>query len=188
MPPLSNPRHERFAQALLQGETADAAYEQAGFKANRGNASRLKANDSILARLSELQATAAKAAEVTVQSLLGELEEARSRADSLDQLSAAVRAIEAKAKVSGLLVQKVEVGVAGEFDGCNTVEEVADKLLQEPAARFRPVDDRDRHGLVDLLKRHGEELQHYLASIQARPIVGATVTYNPAKANKLTAR
>jgi phage terminase small subunit len=48
MPPLNNQRRERFAQALFEGETGDAAYELAGFKANRGNVSRLKANESIL--------------------------------------------------------------------------------------------------------------------------------------------
>jgi phage terminase small subunit len=79
MPPLSNQRHERFAKALFEGETADEAYEQAGFKANRGNASRLKANENIMARLTELQTQAAKASEVTVQSLLNELEAARER-------------------------------------------------------------------------------------------------------------
>ena len=114
---LANPRHERFAQALFEGGTADAAYLKAGFKANRGNASRLKANENILARLAELQAAAAKASEVTVQSLLGELETARVRADNAEQFSASVRAIEAKARVSGLLTQRIEVtNVTEEFD------------------------------------------------------------------------
>ncbi len=52
------------------------------------------------ARLAELQEAVAKEHEVTVSSLLAELEAAREKASNLDQLSAAVRAIEAKAKVS----------------------------------------------------------------------------------------
>ena len=56
MPVLSNARHEAFAQALAKGKSADAAYEMAGFKANRGNATRLKANESIQKRVAELQA------------------------------------------------------------------------------------------------------------------------------------
>ena len=55
-----NRRHEAFAQALAKGMTADAAYVTAGFKANRGNAARLNANESIKARVAELQAEAAK--------------------------------------------------------------------------------------------------------------------------------
>jgi hypothetical protein len=31
MPILSNPRHEKFAQALAEGKPASAAYEEAGY-------------------------------------------------------------------------------------------------------------------------------------------------------------
>ncbi len=152
MPPLPNPRHERFAQALFEGETADAAYVLAGYKPNDGNCIRLKGNERVQARLAELQAAAAKDLTVTVQSLLDELEHARSRADSLDQLGAAVKAISEKAKISGLLVQKIEVGGAGAFEQAETVAEVADVMLQELVAAFRPVSDEDRQGLVELLE------------------------------------
>ena len=33
MPTLRNPRHERFAQELATGKTADAAYVLAGYRA-----------------------------------------------------------------------------------------------------------------------------------------------------------
>jgi phage terminase small subunit len=39
---LANQRHERFAQALAQGKSATEAYALAGYKANDGNASRMK--------------------------------------------------------------------------------------------------------------------------------------------------
>jgi phage terminase small subunit len=55
MPILKNRRHETFAQQLAQGATAEAAYQAAGYKPDRGNASRLTANDSIRARVAELQ-------------------------------------------------------------------------------------------------------------------------------------
>lgn len=54
MPALKNTRHEAFAQGLAQQLTADEAYAAAGFKPNRGNAARLKANESIQARAAEL--------------------------------------------------------------------------------------------------------------------------------------
>lgn len=60
MPVLDNSKHELFAQALATGETADAAYVKAGYKANRGNAATLKTNQSILDRVEELKAEAAK--------------------------------------------------------------------------------------------------------------------------------
>jgi hypothetical protein len=116
MPPLNNARHEAFARALFEGETADAAFVKAGYAKNRGNASRLKANESILARVAEFQAAAAQSSEVTVASLLAELEDARTRATSLSQLSAAVRATEAKARIAGLETQKIEVKTINDED------------------------------------------------------------------------
>ena len=38
MPPLPNARHERFAQGLFEGMTANEAFVTAGYKQNRGNA------------------------------------------------------------------------------------------------------------------------------------------------------
>lgn len=55
MPVLKNARHERFAQELAKGKSADEAYQTAGFKPNRGNASKMKANQIILKRLEEIQ-------------------------------------------------------------------------------------------------------------------------------------
>lgn len=53
--PLSNQRHEIFAHALARGETCDRAYQLAGFKANRGNASALRAKQHIQARVAQIQ-------------------------------------------------------------------------------------------------------------------------------------
>ncbi|TBE67438.1 hypothetical protein [Rhizobium ruizarguesonis] len=63
MPVLKNARHEKFAQALAKGRTADEAYEAAGYAANRGNATRLKANESIMKRVQEIAARVSEKAE-----------------------------------------------------------------------------------------------------------------------------
>lgn len=73
MPALSNGRHELFAQELTTGLTADAAYEAAGYRPNRGNAARLKADDSIQARVAELQRRGAERAEASIAGVLREL-------------------------------------------------------------------------------------------------------------------
>lgn len=52
--PLSNARHERFAQGLAEGKSASAAYIGAGYSANDGNAIRLKGNERIASRVAEL--------------------------------------------------------------------------------------------------------------------------------------
>jgi hypothetical protein len=40
MPVLPNNKHELFAQGLAKGLSADAAYQAAGYKRDRGNAAR----------------------------------------------------------------------------------------------------------------------------------------------------
>lgn len=70
---LSNARHEAFAQARAAGRTAEEAYAAAGYKPNRGNAARLKANESIARRVGELVAKGAQRAEATVARTLQEL-------------------------------------------------------------------------------------------------------------------
>ncbi|WP_422366399.1 hypothetical protein [Pelagibius sp.] len=105
MSALKNTRHEAFAQALAKGMTADAAYEAAGYKPNRGNATTLKAKQSVRDRVAELTEKAAKKVMVTVESLAGELEQARSLAIIEKQPSAAVGATMGKAKLFGLGVE-----------------------------------------------------------------------------------
>ncbi|HEY1472946.1 MAG TPA: terminase small subunit [Pseudolabrys sp.] len=180
MPPLKNNRHERFALALAEGRSATEAYSQAGYKPCRQNAARLMTKDDIKARLAELQAVAAKKTEVTVESLLAELEQARIRADGLDQLSAAVKAISEKARISGLLVQKVEVGGPGDFAHCDSFADLADHMLREfPSSNFREITERDREGLAELLDRQASEAFAYLEAIQARRIAyGKSVVHN----------
>ena len=103
MGPLQNSRHERFAQSLVAGMSKQAAYFSAGYKPDRGAASRLSANVSILARVEELQESAAEEAQITVQSLTIELECARKFALEKGQISAAVSASLAKARINGFL-------------------------------------------------------------------------------------
>lgn len=73
MAALENARHEAFAQGIAKGLSADEAYASAGYKANRGNATRLKANESIVSRVAELVGAGAKRAEVDVARVLKEL-------------------------------------------------------------------------------------------------------------------
>lgn len=73
MPILSNARHERFAQLLAEGKSADEAYSAAGFAPNRGNAATLKAKQSISDRVREILNRGAERAEITQEMVLREL-------------------------------------------------------------------------------------------------------------------
>ena len=73
MPVLENPRHERFAQELAKGISAEAAYAASGYKRDRGAASRLSSKVNIQARVAELLERGAARAEVTVEKIVAEL-------------------------------------------------------------------------------------------------------------------
>lgn len=53
---LRNTRWERFAQSLANGFSASTAYTEAGYKYDRGNATRLQQRDDIQQRIAELMA------------------------------------------------------------------------------------------------------------------------------------
>jgi hypothetical protein len=112
LPSLVNARHEVFAIGLAEGMTADQAYVKAGFTANRGNAARLKANESIRARVRELLDSSAEKATVTIATVAAQLDADRVLAHQKGQASAAVAATMGKAKLYGLLTDKVEARAA----------------------------------------------------------------------------
>ena len=54
MPTLRNPKHEKFAQLVASGMTAQAAFTQAGYPSPQ-NAPRLRNNELVAKRIEELQ-------------------------------------------------------------------------------------------------------------------------------------
>lgn len=70
---LASAKHERFAQLIAKGKTADDAYAEAGYKPDRAHASRLAANGNIQARVTELLEKGAEKAAITIADVLSEL-------------------------------------------------------------------------------------------------------------------
>ncbi|MEN6549147.1 MAG: hypothetical protein ABFE07_24145 [Armatimonadia bacterium] len=108
MPILSNARHERFAQELAKGKSATEAHAAAGYKPNRGNASTLSNEQSILNRVAEIQGRTAIRAEVTAASLIAEAEEVRQKAMEAGQFAPAIAAIKEKGVLAGVRIEKRE--------------------------------------------------------------------------------
>lgn len=65
--PLENPRYERFACELAKGSSQYVAYHEAGFTPNRGNATRLNANESVKARVAWIKEQSAVETILTIQ-------------------------------------------------------------------------------------------------------------------------
>lgn len=150
MPALANPKHEAFARNLAKGMDATDAYEAAGFKRHRGNASALRAKQNIASRVRELvEAVTERAVERIVydkEQAMKEVEEARRMAMESGQPRAAVSAVELKSKLSGFLIDKKEVGAAGDFENMSTDE--LRKLLRERRAASDHLGIENRRGVT----------------------------------------
>jgi hypothetical protein len=137
--PLSNTRHEAFARALFErpktGMTLAQCYELAGYKtkghASETMASRLSFAEHIQARVSELQGAVARKAVISIESICAELDEANAVAKVHGQAGAMVSASTLRAKLAGLLKEKVEVSGPEPFSQCKTMAELAENILRE---------------------------------------------------------
>ena len=132
-------------------------------------------NDDIKARVAELQGETAKAARITIESICAELDDAVAVARSKSQAQAMVSASALKAKLAGLMTERIEVGAPGDFDNLTTTAQIVDRVLERLVEQFRPIDQGDREGLIALYERHLQETEEYLAAIRARPIIAERV-------------
>jgi hypothetical protein len=159
---LKNCRHDQFIQLIAQGLTSRAAYQLAGYRAEGHAKAGSKARDACATRLlnyaqsqqrlAEVRAAAGKRNDVSVDSLVEELDSAISFAREHKQPAAVVQGILAKARVTGNLVSRSEAGKPGAFDQAKSVADViaqvkaelgpkaADALL---AALLEPGDEPD---------------------------------------------
>jgi phage terminase small subunit len=136
MPRLTNPRHERFAREYLKCGVASKAYIAAGYQPSTRNAldasaSQLLRTPKVQGLLQQYRARAMKRSDITVETLLADLETDRALAHCEGQGSAAVQATMAKARLLGLIVDRKETGKPGEFEGLQTVDDVITAVRTE---------------------------------------------------------
>ena len=137
--PLRNTRHEAFAKALFErpktGMTLAQCYESAGYKtkghASETMASRLSFAEHIQARVSELQGAVARKAVISVESICAELDEANAVAKAHGQAGAMVSASTQRAKLAGLLTDKVEISAPSLFSQCKSTTELLQAMLRD---------------------------------------------------------
>jgi phage terminase small subunit len=169
MPVLKNPRWERLAQELAQNKTATEAMQLAGYSDPR-NSTRLTKKDVIRRRIEELQSRGAERAEVSVTSLLLELEDARSKATDNNQLAAATTAIMGKAKLAGFLRDKIEVTTVDEFDDDDmSIEDIAALLARNQSQGYELTADQ-RGELAALMVSWVKAVDEYIAGCCAKPV------------------
>lgn len=132
MPILANANHERFCREIVKArfrgnrQRAGIAYRAAGYTAKLEPADnapadncayRLLGDARIQQRIGEIIRAMNKRHDVTEDSLLEELEQARQKAWISDNgASAMVQATVAKAKIAGLMIERKETGRPGDFE------------------------------------------------------------------------
>jgi phage terminase small subunit len=89
----------------------------------------MSAKVSIRQRVAEIQQRGAERAEVTVESLMTELDEAIALARAVKNPSAFVAAVKEKGVLSGQRVERREVGEPGEFDALPD-DEIESKVFE----------------------------------------------------------
>lgn len=111
---MLTPKQEAFAVAYIETGNATEAYRRAykptstkDSTLNRA-AKALVDNPKIAARVAELRAPAAEAAQITLESHLADLKKLRDAALSAEKYGPAVQAEIARGKAAGIVVEKVE--------------------------------------------------------------------------------
>jgi len=133
---LSNMRHELFLQEYLKADFNAAEAYRRVYPQHRPNiakvsACRLLTQANLQRRLREVQADIIQRADITVDRILTEYEDARQLAIAQEKPEAMLNASEKKAKLVGLLVDRREVGSAGDFDQMNDVGKILAKVRED---------------------------------------------------------
>jgi hypothetical protein len=151
MAQLTNLKHEQFCRKLIEaakrGLSQGWAYQQSGYHCETAAADvaacRLLKSAKIQARLTELTAPATRKAAFTAAEAHEKLSAVFEGAVRTEQFGAARGAIETQSKIAGLMIDRVEIGEAGEFAGCDTAEKIVDKWLEtdDPAGTLAFLDE-----------------------------------------------
>ena len=75
-----------------------------------------------------------------------------------------------RAKLAGLLTERIEIGEPGAFDNLTSMPAIVDSYLEQVIERFRPVDEQDRQALLAMFKTFFAEVEEFIAGLNARPI------------------
>ena len=109
------PKQENFCLAYIETGKAPDAYRLA-YRTEKMSAAAIKADayktyamPKIKARIAELREPATRAAMITLETHLRDLENLRDKAETAEDYGAAIRAEVARGKAAGLYVEKVEV-------------------------------------------------------------------------------
>ena len=133
---LKNIRHERFIREYIKSDFNGAeayrrVYPRHSPSIARISACQLLTRPNVKRRLEEVTVAALKKADITVDRILSEYEDARLLAIEQAKPEAMLNASEKKAKLVGLLIDRRETGNAGDFENMTDISAILEKVRQE---------------------------------------------------------
>lgn len=130
---LKNPKHELFVRHYLAemavGGTATAAYKKVykgckGFNCANAAAWTLLHKPKIQSRIKEMRMDIKRKADITFEKILTDYQYALDRAKANDEPANIISAAREQAKLVGLLIDRKEVGSAGDFENMENISEI----------------------------------------------------------------
>ena len=140
MGPLKNLRHEAYCHEYIKTGNKTLSYlsiydptrTRIGYHSARTLGYQLMVDyPHIPKRIEELRVRIQKKADITIDKILTDYQHALELAKAQQKPDGIVNAATAQAKLVGLLRDRVETGVAGEFDAMDNISEILEKVATE---------------------------------------------------------
>jgi len=140
---LKNPRHERFVREYLKvtaaGGYATEAYRRVypnakGSNAAAASAHHLLKKPKIKSRIRNMRMEIKRKADITFEKILTDYQEALELARLKEEPSSIIAAAREQAKLVGLLIDRKEVGAAGDFENMENISEILEAVERQAGA------------------------------------------------------
>lgn len=137
---LKNIRQETFVKEYLKemarGGTATAAYRRVypnakGFNCASAGATNLLRKKHIKARIRSMRMEVKRKADITFEKILTDYQEALNLARAKQDPGNIIAAAREQAKLVGLLIDRKEIGAAGDFENMENISEILDAVAKQ---------------------------------------------------------
>ena len=137
---LKNPRQERFVRLYLQemasGGTASSAYKQVyrnakGFNCANAASWTLLQKPHIKSRIQEMRMDIKRKADITFEKILTDYQEALDLAREKAEPMGIISAAREQAKLVGLLIDRKEIGAAGDFENMESISDILEAVANQ---------------------------------------------------------
>ena len=133
---LKNPRQERFVKEYMRCETATEAYRKVypnanGFNCASAGACNLMRKPHVKRRIREMRMDIKRKADITFEKILTDYQLALDMAKSKGEPANIIAAAREQAKLVGLLIDRKEIGAAGDFENMENISDILEAVANQ---------------------------------------------------------